>query len=97
MEVPVSDTTLEGLVELQGKLRGELEGLEERREALDKEIEAKQCALDLVEVAVRKMAVQEREQQELKDSTPQVRGSAKLKEHRNEPVWAYVGSCVCLL
>jgi hypothetical protein len=88
MDIPAPGETLEGMSELRRKLQAELGGLVERRsglerelEGLSKEIEAKECALELVEVTELQLAVQGRGQPDLeKDgqgASTQVRSGAK--------------------
>jgi hypothetical protein len=89
MDVPAPGTTVEGLGELRRKLQGELEGLERQLLTLTKEIEAKKCALELVEVTERQMAVQGRGQPDLEGAGPeastQVRGSSQAQDITASP------------
>jgi hypothetical protein len=106
MDGPAPNSTGEGTGELRRKLQGDLEGLKERRsglerelEAVDKEIEAKQCALELVEVNKKQLAVQGRGQPHVEGSeqraSTQVRGSVKLQDIGTSPFGLTCGSCVC--
>jgi hypothetical protein len=95
MDVPVPASVLSELVELRSELQGELEGLVEKRtgleaelQAVGKEIEAKQRALELVEATEKQLADQGRGQQGLDGSEPgasaQVRGQAEIAQYISE-------------
>jgi hypothetical protein len=105
MEAPVPDTVLSALDELRRKLRGELEGLVEKRSGLEQElkglgeaIEAKQRMLELLEATERQLAGQGRGQPDLQAGGPaastQVRGSAKLQDI-GKPGSPTYGLCLC--
>jgi predicted nucleic acid-binding Zn-ribbon protein len=99
MDVPEPESVISTLGDLRRELQGELEGLKEKRsrlegelQALSKEIEAKQCELELVAATEREMTAQGREQPDDEDSAPgestQVRGSAE-RPHGTSPQPVY--------
>jgi chromosome segregation ATPase len=88
MDVPVPETVLSALGGLRRELQGQLEALVQRRseletevQALGKEIESKQYALEVVEATERQLAGQRRGQPEYEGREPgasmQVWASAK--------------------
>jgi predicted nucleic acid-binding Zn-ribbon protein len=90
MELPVPENVLSALGELRVELRGELEalvqkqsGLETELQALGKEIESKQRALQAVEATERQLAGQGRGQSEYEGgpgASTQVRGLNNLQD-----------------